>query len=181
MDFYAFSAHLIIKIAQQHPGVWYKLVETIPCARDIEDRHIDAIKDSYRQIIKEQRPNWFDLHYYLNSRIHRDGDLPAIISSVGQKYWMKNGRFYRDGDLPVIEDNGYHHWFDQLGRRHRDGGLPAIVRPTSRGWYKNGEHYRDGNLPHEEYDDGRKFWWGTAEDGEDVIYAYPPSSSGEKH
>ena len=52
----------------------------------------------------------------MNGVLHRDGDLPAVISARGDLEYWKNGR------------------------RHRDNG-PAIIRKDGVcSWYKNGVH-----------------------------------------
>ena len=59
---------------------------------------------------------WGNPEYYKNGVLHRDGDLPAVISARGDlEYWKK-------------------------GKRHRDNG-PAIIRKDGVcSWYKNGVH-----------------------------------------
>ena len=59
---------------------------------------------------------WGNTEYYKNGVLHRDGDLPAVISARGDLEYWKNGR------------------------RHRDNG-PAIIRKDGVcSWYKNGVH-----------------------------------------
>ena len=91
--------------------------------------------------------NGFQL-WYKEGKIHRDGDLPAIIYSYGDQAWYKDGKIHRDGDLPAkIYTNGDQHWYKD-GKLHRDGDLPAII--SSNGdqyWYKDGKKHRDGDLP----------------------------------
>jgi len=70
------------------------------------------------------------------SRLHREGDEPAIICENGSKIWYKNGQLHRDGDLPA-----------------------AIYVDGSKIWYKNGQLYRDGDEPAIIYADGSKFWF----------------------
>ena len=59
---------------------------------------------------------WGITEYYKDGILHRDGDLPAVISARGDlEYWKK-------------------------GKRHRDNG-PAIIRKNGVcSWYKNGVH-----------------------------------------
>ena len=60
---------------------------------------------------------WGNTEYYKNGVLHRDGDLPAVISARGDLEYWKNGR------------------------RHRDNG-PAIIRKDGVcSWYKNGVHF----------------------------------------
>ena len=59
---------------------------------------------------------WGNTEYYKNGVLHRDGDLPAVISARGDLEYWKNGR------------------------RHRDNG-PAVIRKDGVcSWYKNGVH-----------------------------------------
>ena len=92
--------------------------------------------------------------WYKEGLIHRDDDLPAVISEdntewnirtctyirfenifsvdiyKSKKYWYKKGRLHRDNDLPALCSNGTQEWYIN-GKLHRDGDLPAIV-------YQNG-------------------------------------------
>ncbi len=79
------------------------------------------------------------------SRLHRDGDLPAIICASGSQQWYKNGSCHRNGDLPaIIWADGSHAWYKN-GLRHRNGDLPAIIWENgTREWYKNGIMQKDG-------------------------------------
>ena len=59
---------------------------------------------------------WGNTEYYKNGVLHRDGDLPAVITARGDLEYWKNGR------------------------RHRDNG-PAVIRKDGVcSWYKNGVH-----------------------------------------
>ena len=77
-----------------------------------------------------------------NGKMHRDGDLPAIVSAYGTKYWYKNGERHRDGDLPAVESaNGTKCWCKN-GNLHRDDDLPAVVSAYgTKKWFKNGVRY----------------------------------------
>ena len=39
---------------------------------------------------------WGNTEYYKNGVLHRDGDLPAVISARGDLEYWKNGRRHRD-------------------------------------------------------------------------------------
>ena len=63
---------------------------------------------------------WGNTEYYKNGVLHRDGDLPAVITARGDLEYWKNGR------------------------RHRDNG-PAVIRKDGVcSWYKNGVHIENG-------------------------------------
>jgi antitoxin component YwqK of YwqJK toxin-antitoxin module len=82
-------------------------------------------------------------YWYKNGEIHRDNNLPAIITSDGSQCWYQNGEIHRDNNLPaIITSDGTQCWY-QNGEIHRDNNLPAII--TSDGtqqWYKNGFRYK---------------------------------------
>ena len=88
--------------------------------------------------------------WYVDGKLHRGGDLPAIIKPGICFKWYVNGHVHRDNDLPAIINifkmpklcNMYRIgdmvWY-QHGQRHRSGGKPAIV--TFRGvlfYFENG-------------------------------------------
>ena len=83
-----------------------------------------------------------------NGKIHRDNDLPAIISANGTRIWYKDGEQHRDNDLPaVINPDGSQAWFKD-GKRHRDNDLPAVIHADgSEEWWKNNKVHRDNDLP----------------------------------
>ena len=90
-----------------------------------------------------------DQEWYRDGKLHRDGDLPAVVAADGAvQEWFKYGKRHRDGDLPAAVDaDNYQTWY-QDGTRHRDGDLPAIVRANGdQEWYKDGKRHRDGDLP----------------------------------
>ena len=79
-------------------------------SRRITEQYLTVINMEY---VKEY---WGITEYYKNGVLHRDGDLPAVISARGDLEYWKNGR------------------------RHRDNG-PAIIRKDGVcSWYKNGVH-----------------------------------------
>ena len=45
------------------------------------------------------------------SVLHRDGDLPAVISARGDLEYWKNGRRHRDNGPAVIRKNGVCSWY----------------------------------------------------------------------
>ena len=89
----------------------------------------------------------FDDYNIEYSRLHREGDLPAIIWKDGSKSWCKNGQPHRDGDLPaIIHENESKHWYKN-GQLHREGDEPAIIYADGRKyWLKNDKCYINFNL-----------------------------------
>jgi hypothetical protein len=65
MDFYSLGTCQIISIAQQTPFTWFKICETVPCAIDLEEWHVNAIKYAYSQKTKK-KDSVITVHY-LNS------------------------------------------------------------------------------------------------------------------
>jgi hypothetical protein len=81
--------------------------------------------------------------WYKEGRIHRDGDLPAVISNNGDQLWYKEGKRHRDSDLPaVIYAAGDQLWYNE-GKLHRDGDLPALIGAYGgQEWYNEGKRYK---------------------------------------
>ena len=89
------------------------------------------------------------IRWYREGQLHRDFDLPAIISSNGIQQWYKKGELHRDQS-----------WYKN-GKRHRDGDKPACVWSNgTQAWYKNGELHRDGDKPALIWGpSGNQEWW----------------------
>jgi ribosomal protein L25 (general stress protein Ctc) len=65
--------------------------------------------------------------WWVNGKLHREGDLPAIIYTDSTKMWYKYGKLHREGDLPaIIYSDGTQVWYIN-GKRHREGDLPAVI------------------------------------------------------
>ena len=45
---------------------------------------------------------WGITEYYKNGVLHRDGDLPAVITVGGHKEYWKNGQRHRDNGPAII-------------------------------------------------------------------------------
>ena len=54
---------------------------------------------------------WGITEYYKNGVLHRDGDLPAVISARGDLEYWKNGRRHRDNGPAIIRKNGVCSWY----------------------------------------------------------------------
>jgi hypothetical protein len=58
--------------------------------------------------------------------------------------WYKNDKLHRDGDLPAVVDENEKYWYKD-GKRHRDPKdingnlLPAVVDGDDKSWYINDE------------------------------------------
>ena len=70
--------------------------------------------------------------------LHRDGDLPAVVTANGYKAWHKHGERHRDGDLPAIKwANGDKSWWKD-GKRHRECGPARIWDDVKMDWWYDG-------------------------------------------
>jgi len=108
----------------------------------------------YQSMVPEKnRLKWIDCQtniyknnitkYFVNDRLHREHDLPAIELIDGTKFWYKNGELHRDNDLPVIENaDGTKFWYKNE-KYYRDGNRPSVEWANgNKGWHKNGKIYR---------------------------------------
>lgn len=103
-----------------------------------------------------------DREWYQNGLLHRDGDLPAIEWSDDTKMWYKHGKLHRDNDLPAVKwSDGHTEWWVD-GNRHREGDLPAIINSTETRewlcWYKNGNLHREDDKYAVSYDNTFKWY-----------------------
>ncbi len=89
-------------------------------------------------------------------KLHREGDLPAIEASNGEKYWYIDGELHRVNG-PAIDNANGRFWFIN-GHYHRDGD-PAIESANgSKFWYKHGKLHREDG-PACEYHNGFDNSW----------------------
>lgn len=63
----------------------------------------------------------------LSNKLHREDDLPAMISATGIKMWFNNNKLHRENDQPaVVRLNGDKEWYYN-GERHRENDQPAYI------------------------------------------------------
>lgn len=92
-----------------------------------------------------------------------DDDPPTEIDNYGTKLWKdKSGKLHRDGDLPaIIWDDGRHDHYKH-GNLHRDGDKPAIYYSNGESpfvaYVKNNKRHRDGNKPAIIREDHYEYW-----------------------
>lgn len=98
--------------------------------------------------------------WYRNGVLHRDDDLPAIVTKYYQA-WYCNGVLHRDGDLPAyIHVNGVLLKWYEHGKLHRDGDLPAYIHiDGEQMWYQHGKLHRDDDLPAHIDTNGYQSWY----------------------
>lgn len=128
---------ILITHLSQHKGF------VVTCTKIIADETVLWFekRNIKLQLLKIYCSNIFQLQiWYQNGKLHRDNDLPAVITS-GNQFWFQNGIKHRDNNLPAeIYKDGYQSWF-RNGVLHRDDDLPAVVYPNGRQWW-----YQHGNF-----------------------------------
>jgi hypothetical protein len=91
----------------------------------------------------ECKENKNKTEWYVNGKLHREADLPAIEWTDGTKHWYINGKRHREVDRPAVEWSAdYKSWWVD-GKRHRDNNKPAVeYADGSKEWWVNGEFIR---------------------------------------
>ena len=70
---------------------------------------IERLKESRRReriiesITKRNVDDEGTVWYYLDEKLHRENDKPAVEYPDGTKVWYYKGQLYRENDKPVIE------------------------------------------------------------------------------
>ena len=77
--------------------------------------------------------------WYINGKLNRENDLPAIEYSNGDKAWYLDDKHHREGDKPAIEwVDGYKAWrFND--KRHRTTGAAIEWANGTKEWWVNGK------------------------------------------
>ena len=110
--------------------------------------------------------------WWVNGKLHRDGDLPAIEWGDGDKSWWVRGKLHREGGLPAVVENRCKQWWVN-GKLHHDNDLPATEYANeSREWWVNGKLHREGGLPAVELGDYKVWWLNGRELSEEQGLAY---------
>ena len=69
-------------------------------------------------------------HWFLNGKLHREDDLPAMKCANGDKEWWLNGVLYREDGLPAVEcANGRKYWFFEGEILTEEGFLNRTTKP----------------------------------------------------
>lgn len=120
----------------------------------------EVVGDELSILLTGFSESWNNYKWYVNGKLHREGDLPAFIDSVGSQYWFMHGKQHRDGDFPAeIHKMGNKKWYKN-GKLHRENDLPAIIQSDgSEMWYKNGELHRENDFPAKIWRDGIQEWY----------------------
>ena len=98
--------------------------------------------------------------WYYNNNLHRENDKPAYECEDGTKSWFYNGKRHRENDKPAMEcGSGTKEWYYN-GKRHRENGKPAVEKANgTKEWYYKGQLHRENGEPAIEYMNGMKEWW----------------------
>ncbi len=110
--------------------------------------HCDSnMSDTHDCETHKIHPDGTEEWYNSSGQRHRDGDLPAMITSGGVQVWYKNGLVCRDNDKPsVVHPDGTQIWYED-GDIHRDSKKgPAIISSDgTMSWFFEGDlHRNDG-------------------------------------
>jgi hypothetical protein len=135
MDFYELPDQTLIEISKVSPLTWFRICEMVPFMGEWTPCPSTQrlVKKPFIYIHKDHRKT---IRHYLNARLHRDVDLPAIEWANGDKLWYISGKCHRDNDLPAVE------WADGTKK-----------------WYISGKCHRENDLPAVDYANGTKVWW----------------------
>jgi hypothetical protein len=102
-----------------------------------ENDQLHSYDDKPAIINRHGKMSWYD-----HGLIHRDNDLPAIITSE-YKTWYKYGKVHRDNDKPArVFSDGFEEWY-QNDKLHRENDQPALIHSDFKSWYRNGLLHRD--------------------------------------
>jgi len=84
------------------------------------------------------------IKYYLNDRFHRE-DGPAIEYLSGTKYWCINGEMHRDGNLPAVEFSNGDKFYYIHGKAHREDGPASEYVNGTKFYYLDGIEFSEQN------------------------------------
>lgn len=98
--------------------------------------------------------------WWTAGKLHRDGDMPAVVYNGGNRIWRVNGLIHRDGDMPaIVYKTGHQEWW-QGGTRHREHDKPAVVEADGgQEWWVHGKRHRNQDKPAVVLPDGGQEWW----------------------
>ncbi len=112
MSFDSLSLEIIIEIASASPAAWLALSVAYPPFGSYT--LTDAGRaDAFRAFGRLEITQIGTKRWYLNGRLHRDGE-PAIECSSGTTEWYHRGQRHRDGG-PAIENSDGSKWWFQHG------------------------------------------------------------------
>ena len=60
---------------------------------------------------KPAKVYWEISEWYKHGKLHRDNDLPVIVTERGHREWWVNGKLHRDNGPAVIRTNGVRSWY----------------------------------------------------------------------
>ena len=111
---------------------------------------IERLKDPQRRariiesITKREVDKEGNILYYLDGKLHRENDKPAIEWADGTKsWWYRKGQHHRENDKPAVEwAHGTKEWWYK-GQLHRENGKPAVEGVDGmKEWWVNGKRIK---------------------------------------
>ena len=79
---------------------------------------IERLKESHRRariiesMTKREVEDEGNILYYLDGKLHRENDKPAVEYSDGTKEWYRKGQLHRENDKPAVEwSDGMKEWW----------------------------------------------------------------------
>lgn len=131
-------------IAKISPHVWVIFAIYDAEFREYSRSQFGIIR--FRQLFTISTKHNYGIEYTLLGLPHNEGDMPAIITNSGDKYWYKSGLLHRDDDLPAVMYVDRLEWWVN-GTRCRPNDLPAVVSGHHKIWYDKGVIHRSGDKP----------------------------------
>ena len=116
--------------------------------------------DYWKNMFVEVRITQEKEEWYFNGKLHREGDMPAIIWANGTQLWCFEDRLHREGGMPaVMRADGTQMWYFN-GKLHREGDMPAMIWANgTQMWYFEGRLHREGGKPAVIDADGSQEWY----------------------
>ncbi len=81
----------------------------------------------------------YRIEYRVENKLHREGDLLAVLHVSGRKEWYLNDKRHRIGGPAVEWPRGSTSWF-MHGELHREDGPAIEWEGGSREWWINGKN-----------------------------------------
>ena len=119
---------------------WKKELEKLKMNKTIQVKDFSELPKDFTGIAEfvDGTKSW-----WLNGKLHRENDLPAMEFPNGSKHWFLNGKLHRENDLPAVEHvNGHKEWWLN-GLVHRETGPAIEWSDGTKKWYLNGQEYSE--------------------------------------
>lgn len=124
------------------------------CARS------DFAGDNYDSDFEDIFPHEHASEWWKCGELHRDHDLPAIMTGDGSMLWYQRGLRHREHDKPAVIDTTQNAKFWYMdGLLHRENDAPAVEFDTCKHWYWHGNLHRFGDKPAIVFENGNQQWF----------------------